>query len=184
MRGSVDIKSRGTRIIEETFRAKQAGHFGLFTLADLALLIDEEPSDAFTKFISRFTKTGSLERVARGIYINPLCPPNTPGVLEKIASLLHWQYFFYASLESELSNHGLISQITIQYLSLMTKGRSGRHATKYGTVEFTHTKRSVESLKNSVYFDLKTGIFRATKQQAIIDLKRVGRNVDMLVEEE
>ncbi|MFA5513430.1 MAG: hypothetical protein WDA17_00745 [Sphaerochaetaceae bacterium] len=66
----------------------------------------------------------------------------------------------------------------------MTKGRSGKHTTKYGTVEFTHTKRSIESLKNSVYFDLTTGIFRATKEQALTDLKRVGRNIDMLVEEE
>ncbi|MFA5513431.1 MAG: hypothetical protein WDA17_00750 [Sphaerochaetaceae bacterium] len=52
MRENVDIKSRSTRLIEETFRAKQTGHFGLFTLADLALLIDEEPNDAFMKFIS------------------------------------------------------------------------------------------------------------------------------------
>ncbi len=184
MRETVDIKPRNTRLIEETFRAKQAGHFGLFTLADLALLIDEEPTDAFMKFISRYVKTGSLERVARGLYINPLCPPNTLGVLEKIASILHWKHFFYASLESELSRQGLISQIPIQYLSLMTKGRSGKHITKYGTVEFTHTKRSIESLKNSVFFDLTTGIFRATKEQALIDLKRVGRNIDMLVEEE
>lgn len=170
-----------THLIKATTKAKQAGHSGIFTVADLALLLEKKPTTQFRKFLSRVVNTHTgIERIAYGLYINSLMPPNQKGVLEKIASLLHKKHFIYVSLESELSRLGLISQVQFGWLTLMTKGRSGTHKTKYGTVEFIHTKRSLENLKDKVYYDIQTGIFRATPEQAITDLKRVGRNLDML----
>ena len=68
------------------------------------------------------------------------------------------------------------------YLSVMTNGRSGTFVTDYGTIEFTHTNRDITLLEDSVYFDDEIAMFRANKNRAIADLKRVGRNIDMIEE--
>ncbi len=41
-------------------------------------------------------------------------------------------------LESALSEYGVISQIPIDRLTIMTTGRKGHYKTPYGTIEFTH----------------------------------------------
>jgi hypothetical protein len=64
----------------------------------------------------------------------------------------------------------------------MTQGRSGKIETRYGTIEFTHTNRKNRTAED-VYYDPDTRIFRARAKRAIADLKRVGRNVDMINEE-
>jgi len=45
-----------------------------------------------------------------------------------------------------LSEYGVISQIPLDRLTVMTTGRKGIYKTIYGTIEFTHTKRSVENI--------------------------------------
>ena len=49
----------------------------------------------------------------------------------------------YISLESKLSEAGVISQITTA-LTCMTTGSPGRFDTPWGAVEFTHTDRKIE----------------------------------------
>lgn len=65
----------------------------------------------------------------------------------------------------------------------MTTGRSGEFITDYGTIEFTHTSRRINLVEHDVYFDNEVGMFRANKERAIADLKRVGRNTDMIEDE-
>lgn len=48
----------------------------------------------------------------------------------------------YVSLESALSEYGLIAQIPIDRLTIMTTGRSSTYKTSFGIIEYTHTKRS------------------------------------------
>jgi hypothetical protein len=62
----------------------------------------------------------------------------------------------------------------------MTTGRSGIYKTPYGVIEFVHTKRSVADLLNSMRKIDKRPLRIATKDAAIRDLKRVGRNVHLL----
>lgn len=172
--------SKFLALSQATVKAKLSGHCGIFTTQDLALLLSEPVSANFRKFLSKAVPAGVLQRVTHNLYMNPVAPPNSPGVLEKIAQLLHWNKFVYVSLESQLSYTGRISQLTMQYLTLMTTGRKGVFTTPFGTVEFTHTQRKIPRLVDDVYFDAETGIFRAKEQRAIADLKRVGRNVHML----
>jgi hypothetical protein len=68
-------------------------------------------------------------------------------------------------------------------ITIMTTGRKGTITTAFGVIEFTHTKRSINELSNNVYYDDEIGIFRATTEQAIKDLRRVGRNVEMIMPE-
>ena len=167
-------------LTEATVKARHGGHCGLFTANDLALMVNTPMSPNFSKLLHRATKANVLVSVCRNIYANPLVPPTGAGVLAKIALLLHWNKFIYISLESQLSHLGVISQVLINHLTLMTTGRSGTINTLYGTIEFTHTSQALEALEGQVYFDSDTGIFRAKENKAIKDLKRVGRNTHLL----
>lgn len=169
-------------ITEATVKARNSGHCGLFTANDLALMLKLPTGANFSKLLHRATKAGVLTKVCRNIYINPLVPPSGVGILSKIALLLHWNKFIYISLESQLSHSGRVSQVLMNHLTVMTTGRSGKIKTLYGTIEFTHTSHTVESLKDDLYFDPDIGIFRAKEEKAIRDLKRVGRNTHLLEE--
>ena len=172
--------SKLRKLTESTLKAVNSGHSGLFTTTDLALLTDSKLGSNFNKFLHNAVKTNVLEKVCKTVFINPMCPPTGKGVLIKIANILHWDKFVYVSLESQLSYLGCISQLTMDRVTLMTTGRKGVIKTKYGVIEFTHTRRNIHSIEKGVYFDPEVGAFRATKEKAIKDLKRVGRNVEML----
>jgi len=163
-------------------KAIKDGHFGIFTTHDIALAIVESVNDNLRKKLSKGVSDGWLLKVCRDMFALPSDEPAKMGVLEYIASRHHWNKFLYVSLESELSRQGIISQIPFGYLTVMTQGRNGKLATRYGTIEFTHTSRKNLTEKD-VYYDPDTRIFRARAQRAIADLKRVGRNTDMINEE-
>lgn len=163
-----------------TLRARANGHDGLFTTADLALLMARSKDVAFSKFLSSAVRAGVLTRVCRNLFVNPLAEPEGKGILARIAVRLHWDKFIYLSLESQLSHLGIISQVAMNHLTVMTTGRSGTLTSLYGVIEFIHTKIPVEQLKTEVYWDADIGIFRAQEHKAIQDLKRVGRNLHML----
>jgi hypothetical protein len=167
-------------LIGATIRARSAGHSGLFSTADLALLMQRPKDVAFSRFLSAAVRAGVLNRVCRNIYVNLLAEPEGKGILAKIAMRMHWDKFIYISLESQLSYLGVISQVMMNRITVMTTGRSNIITSSYGVIEFTHTKNLVEELKAEVYWDTEIGIFRAKEARAIQDLKRVGRNLHML----
>ncbi len=167
-------------LMNTTIKAVNAGHNGLFTTNDLAMLTHNNSDANFTKFLYKAVKANVLVKVCRNVFMNPLAPPRSKGVLIHIANILHWNKFIYISLESQLSYLGVISQVTMNYLTVMTTGRSGLVKTKYGTIEFTHTSRKIASITDDVYFDPAISAFRASEKKAIKDLKKVGRNVNML----
>lgn len=86
----------------------------------------------------------------------------------------------YLSLESMLSEYGVISQVPISRITLMTTGANGVYHTPYGTIEFTHTKRRIADLIRRTVSAKGRSLRLATRQAAISDLIRVGRNVNMM----
>lgn len=158
----------------------------LFSAGQLRRLSGDSKK-AFEAAVGRHCRRGLLERVAHGLYANPHARSAPANRLEAVARHLRPMDYCYVSLESRLSELGQISQIP-GVLTVMTSGRSQRRETAYGTIEFTHTERDVPSLIESgqVYFDEERGIHVATADRARGDLKRVGRNLDLLlpVEEE
>ena len=83
-----------------------------------------------------------------------------------------------------LSEHGVISQIPMNRLTVMTTGAGGTHETPFGTIEFTHTKRSVPDILERTIFMKGRPLRIAKKHAAVTDLLRVGRNTDMIDYEE
>lgn len=153
---------------------------GIHTAPELAYMIGEQYTPTFTKFLADCVKKGVVRRVASGIFESVLTPPDTYTAIYKIVKKLRGGVLNYISLESQLSYTGEISQILIDRLTVVTKGRNGTFATPYGVIEFTHTKKSVHKIAPNLYLDNDINMYRAKTVQAITDLKDCHRNVHML----
>ena len=160
--------------------------FGIyvFTTRDLHLRFQGRSEKTFEAALKRHTKSGMLLHPARGVYINPHAKSQDPYTLEHIAKALRRGKYSYISLESMLSEIGVISQVPMSVLTVMTTGRSQTYKTPYGTIEFTHTKRSTADILNHTYFATPRPLRLAKRDMAISDLKRVGRNTDLILLEE
>lgn len=103
--------------------------------------------------------------------------------IEHVARTLRRGEYSYLSLESALSEYGVISQIPVNRLTVMTTGRKGMYETPVGTIEFVHTKRKPTEILAGVV-DVNRPLRLATAQTAWRDLKRVGRNTHLVNEGE
>ncbi|MEI8402720.1 MAG: hypothetical protein WCG12_18105 [Alcaligenaceae bacterium] len=155
---------------------------GVYVLArrDLEKLFPEEGEKAMEKSLQRMVADGLLQRVAKGLYVNPAATSKNRWIAEEIAKALRPGSLSYVSLESILSEYGVISQIPINRMTVMTTGKSGTVETPYGTIEFTHTKRRVAEIIKRTLFVKGRPLRIATKQAAVRDLLRVGRNANMI----
>lgn len=160
-------------------------HVFVLSKKDLEKLFPDEGEKAMEKSLQRMVKDGILGKAARGIYVNAAAASRHAGrLIEEVAKALRPGKVCYISLESMLSEYGVISQIPMNRLTVMTTGASGIHETPYGTIEFTHTKRSVPEVLNRTVFIEDRPLRIAKKQAAVQDLLRVGRNTDMIDYEE
>jgi predicted transcriptional regulator of viral defense system len=152
----------------------------IFTKRMLEKLFSEDNQKTLSESLGRLVKNNILTRACRGIYVNPDAKSFDSQVIEKIAITLRRGEYNYISLESMLSEYGLISQIPVDRLTVMTTGREGQYETPYGIIEFTHTKRSV---LNILTHTLKASrpLRIATAEAALRDFKRVGRNTNLLL---
>jgi hypothetical protein len=151
-----------------------------FSKQDLWKMFPNEDAKTFEKSLQRLVVDGILERPSKGVYLNALAHSKGATVIEDIASLLRRGDFSYISLESALSEYGVISQAPVSHLTVMTTGAAGTYVTPYGTIEFTRTKRRpLEVIERSTTAPTHN-LRMATKNAAIQDLRRVGRNVNML----
>ena len=158
---------------------RQCGSY-VFTRCELAAMFPSESDEAMEKSIKRMRAMGVLYRVSKGVYINPYAKSRNRFIAEAIAHAMRRGQISYVSLESILSEYGLISQVPISYLTVMTTGRSGIVKTTHGTIEFTHTKRSREDIMARTMERPKCPLRIATQWAAVEDLRRVGRNLNML----
>jgi predicted transcriptional regulator of viral defense system len=152
----------------------------VLTKGDLAKAFPDEQAKTLEKSLQRLVTDGILQRVSRGIYVNPAAKSKTGNVIEDIAAVLRRGHFTYLTLESMLSEYGVISQVPVHRITLMTTGANGIYDTQYGTIEFTHTKRRpAEIIKRTIVAQGRP-LRLATKEAAVKDLLRSGRNVNMM----
>ena len=154
----------------------------VFSVEDLRAIFPERSRKTFAMGLNRLVRQGVLEHVARGVYVNPLARSRT-HVLEEIAVTLRRRATSYLSLETALGDYSIISQQTIACVTVMTTGRKGRFNTPYGTIAFTHTRRSVGEILDRTA-DVGRPLRMAHPRLALEDLRRVGRNLDLVDTEE
>jgi predicted transcriptional regulator of viral defense system len=152
----------------------------VFSKHDMAKLFPNDTWKTLKEGLNRLVKAGLLTRACRGVYVNNYSLMEDSYIIEHVAKVLRRGEYNYVSLESILSEYGVISQIPIDRLTVMTTGREGVYKTPYGVLEFTHTKRSVNNILNSIQRIPGRPLRVATKETAIRDLKRVGRNISLL----
>jgi len=134
--------------------------------------------------LHRAAADGTLVRLGQGFYLFPgLKRPF--NYLEQVAGWFRPNDFFYLSLESALSDAGEISQVTNR-LTFMTTGRSHTYylPNNLGCIEFVHTKVPPEEWGDQVYFNKARGIRVATPEKARLDLRRTGRCLDLVRDDE
>ena len=148
-----------------------------FTPATFSALLAHPQSSYLKLMMKRLADQGVLIRAARGVYVNPHARSMPNDVRGGLIRFLRPREVTYVSLESTLSEAGAISQVTTA-LTCMTTGSPGRFDTPWGAIEFTHTDRRI-ALGSDVHAR-DDGVLEATVQRAARDLRRVGRNADLI----
>lgn len=154
----------------------------VYTLSDLSKAFPKESLKTLMKSVERLVRSGILDRVVKGIYVYSFAK-SKKNLTETIAATLRRGSLNYISLESALSEYGVISQVPIGVMTIMTTGAAGRFETNYGTViEFTKTRRKYLTLLKETEQYRDAPIRIASPSRALGDLKRVGRNINMVDE--
>lgn len=157
-----------------------ARHY-LFGPGDLASQFPELSRPALAMLLSRAVDDKLLVNLCRGIYLYDKAPRPPGLLLYHTASKLRADTFNYISLESALSDMGVISQIPLQWLTVMSGGRSSIISCgDYGTIEFIHSSRTPAALAGRVVFDERCGLWRASVGLALEDMKRCRRPMDLI----
>ena len=148
-----------------------------FTPATFSALLEHPEPNYLRLRMKRLADEGVLVRAARGVYVNPHARSMPNDVRAGLIRFLRPREITYVSLESKLSEAGVISQIATT-LTCMTTGSPGRFDTPWGAVEFTHTDRLI-AIGTDVH-RRDDGTLHATVERAARDLRRVGRNTDLI----
>jgi hypothetical protein len=153
----------------------------LFTLSDLRAVLPDLSSAAFKVLVSRAARSGLLRRVCRGVYLYDRVTYPPGEVLFHAAARLRADCFSYISLETALSDAGVISQVPINTITLMSSGRGGiiRCGT-WGTIEYVHTRKRPEVLQHQLQYDRRCHNWRASVRQALADMRDTRRSLDLV----
>jgi predicted transcriptional regulator of viral defense system len=153
----------------------------LFTLTDLQGAFPGYTAGTFRALVSRAEKTGLLRRICRGLYLYPRVNYAHGLILYHAAARLRAAEFNYISLESALSDAGVISQIPMNWVTLMSSGRSQIMACgDFGTIEFIHTRKQAADLGSLLSYDPRCHLWRASVALAIRDMKAAKRSLDLI----
>src|SRR5437588_1912268 len=168
------------RILDQKLADMDRRGVWAFTPATLSAVLGNPKQDYLRLAMKRLADQGVLVRAARGVYVNPQARSLPNDVRAGLIRFLRPRELTYVSLESKLSEAGAISQVATT-LTCMTTGSPGRFDTPWGAVEFTHTDRHI-ALGTDVHMR-DDGVLQATVERAARDLRRVGRNTNLIDEE-
>lgn len=153
-------------------------HF-LFTAADISGVMGDGKHLAVV--LSRAVKAGLLKRVCRGVYLYPPAAGTLEHILFHAAARLRPDELNYISLETALSDAGLISQVPMNWITLMSSGRSHVvNCGEFGRMEFVHTTQTPEDLAGELTYDADRHLWRASVSQALRDMKATRRSMDLV----
>lgn len=153
----------------------------LFSLQDLSAALPGQSLSAWKALLGRAEKNGLLNRVCRGLYLYSKVDYPAGLVLYHVASRLRAHHFNYISLESALSDAGVISQIPMNWITLMSSGRTYTiDCGNFGHIEFIHTKKSSVRVESQIHYDPRCRLWRASVALAIKDMEQTRRNTDLV----
>lgn len=157
-----------------------ADHY-LYTLSDLRAVLPTISPGAFKVLLSRAEKSGLFNRVCRGLYLYPKVDYPRGLLLFHAAARMRADTFNYISLETALSDSGVISQVPINWITLISSGRSNAiRCGDWGTIEFVHSSQRPENLQHQLSYDRRCHLWRASLPLALRDMKATKRSLDLI----
>lgn len=122
----------------------------VFSRHMLSRMLQDGNDKTLSKTLARMVAAGLIDRACRGVYVNPNARSMDGFQIEHVAIALRPVDYNYVSLESALSEEGVISQIPVGTLTVMTTGRKSRVKTIYGIIEFTNTARGTLDILDGI----------------------------------
>ena len=169
------------RIIEQGLQLLSSEQRYLYSTADLRVLMPDLSEEAFKSLIHRLCKVGILQRLVKDIFLYSAVSINHGDILFHVASKLRDNHFNYLSLETVLSRAGMISQVPVQWISLMSSGRSYTLTVKgFGTIEFVHTKKKPSQVMKQLHYDHNLRLWVGNTELALQDMKHTHRNMELV----
>ena len=169
------------RFFQKTLTELCDVEYYMFSIMDLESLFPEMNRNALKTLLSRANKDGFIKRVCRGIYIFSQVGYQKGLELFHTAARLRAEHFNYISLETALSDLGVISQIPINRITIMSTGRKSEiDCAAFGKIEFIHTKKKLSDIESRLQYDFRCRMWRADKILAYEDLKASGRNMNLV----
>jgi len=155
----------------------------VYSTASFRSLFPDLSPGAYRTLLHRAEKRGVLERVCQGVYQYAGAPDNSGLILFHAAALLRARHFNYIGLETVLSEAGLISQIPMAWITLVSTGRSATvNCGRFGTIEFVHTERAMSQIIGELSYDSARHLYRASPELALADMRRFNRStIDMIL---
>ncbi|PPA31093.1 hypothetical protein C3737_02575 [Aeromonas jandaei] len=172
---------KSSELVKQLRYFDQQHDYWLYSLNELALIFPSEKPQQLKNSLVRQCKAGNLLKVGGGLYAWPDARSAPMYRLEHLINRLRPRELSYISLESALSMHGWISQIPLAVLTVMTTGRSYLQQTAYGLIEWAHTKQSDTTILNGTIWDPSRGCIIAKPALAYRDIRRIGRNLDLVI---
>lgn len=170
------------RQLGDTLRSLADREHCVFAASDLAGAVPE--SGQLAVLLSRATKGGLLRRVCKGIYFYPVADYPAGHLLFHAAARLRADAFNYLSLETVLSDAGVISQVPMNWISLMSSGRSHvMDCGDYGHIEFVHTAQRPDEVAGELVYDPERHLWLASVRQAMRDMKATRRSLELVNQE-
>lgn len=153
----------------------------LFAPQDLRALLPDLSDGAFKTLLTRAVQEGHLERVCRGLYVQSKVLPADGLLLYHAAARLRADGLNYISLETALSTAGVISQVPINWISILSSGRSNAIACgRWGTIEFVHTRQQPDAVAAHLHYDAPCKLWRASVALALRDMRATRRSLDLI----
>ena len=161
-------------------RLADSDHY-LFATRDFVPVFPSLSEPALHALLSRAHRSGLLERVTKGIYLYPRVDYPRGLELHHTAARLRANHLNYISLETALSDAGVISQVPAGWVTLVSTGRSNTVACgRFGRIEFVHTQRHARDLTGSLMYDERCRLWRANVQLALRDMRVTQRSQDLI----
>lgn len=169
------------KILDQWLQIHASNEHNIFSSHDLRALLPHLSDAAFKVLLSRAVKAGYIERICRGIYICQKFISIDGLTLFHAAAHLRSSDFNYISLETVLSDVGIISQLPINWITIMSSGRSNKISCgRFGTIEFVHTQQKPTDIAEQLVYDAHCRLWRASVALALRDMKATHRNCDLI----
>ena len=174
------------QILMQSLAALSGERGGVFATQDLRALLPTLSDAAFKTLLSRAAEREHvgqhLQRICRGVYVYGNEAAKSGLLLFHTAAVLRANGLNYISLETALSAQGLISQVPMNWVSIMSSGRSSVvPCGAWGTIEFVHTSRSADDVADQLAYDSACRLWRASPLLALRDMRATRRSLDLAI---